>query len=877
VLFNKSATPGSYLGQLQSFYEASHDFRLLTGLPDAVIGHTAKRVYPFVQGMQPVLDEVRDEATVDEIIKRISELRPRAKTAVDRRALDMLELMVERRAAEIKNQPGPHLDKALAALVRAGKGEWSPGEPRLMADFLAALGKITQTALADEQLRQLKALPKETPPGSLDRLHVAHQHAAILNGYGKRDGALDIMQAALAEHQTAKDGVLPMTANDALAAYIGYLEDAGQFARGEKTLAAQLTHPANAEQRRWLVIRLDELYLRALKADGEVSLGKGAMLYRALNAKIQKDLADPDESHRFGLVSHLGAVYRAARDKKINAVDADLKAFAFEIVPPLLKEQKNQHEEMVGLIAQTVYALLGPRDGIAFLLDEIDREPRWLRFANQDGWSQHALTLANWRLEATDLGNVEGRLLNLVLTELHRDLETREQRNGWMYRRSTDSGRFWKAKAGDFAKAAEDVLVKRDESGPSVAYIADYFAYGLEQPKRAIEILFAAHKKNLLDDNIQATLVNLLHREERYSESIPLLVPLVERQPGSLDERVLLMRAYFKTDRKADLLALLKKTDAFFHEKDRWDESPLRSLAFSTLENELFDQSVAYFKELIPLHERRISDYGINPGRLSYYHAGLAKAYAGLKKTPEAVDAAGAAIVVWGNDQSNRKEALATLKEVLVDSADLDGFVSHFDKQDKDSAIVRKEIGQAYRDKKEFAKAIKQLEHAAELQPNDAEVHQLLVELFDAVGDKAGAIRQLLKAVQVSRRDLKLYEGLGKRYAALGQAKEAERAYTSIVEMQPTEAESHALLAGIREKQDRWADAIHEWQQVVRLRALEPTGLLKLAAAQIHAKQWDDARATLRKVDSRRWPTHFGDVPRQVRELEAELTKQRKK
>ena len=59
VLFDKSATPQSYLGYLQQFYQASHDFRLLAGLPDAVIGHTAAGVYPFLQGMQLVLDEVR--------------------------------------------------------------------------------------------------------------------------------------------------------------------------------------------------------------------------------------------------------------------------------------------------------------------------------------------------------------------------------------------------------------------------------------------------------------------------------------------------------------------------------------------------------------------------------------------------------------------------------------------------------------------------------------------------------------------------------------------------------------------------------------------------------------------------------------------------
>ena len=54
--------------------------------------------------------------------------------------------------------------------------------------------------------------------------------------------------------------------------------------------------------------------------------------------------------------------------------------------------------------------------------------------------------------------------------------------------------------------------------------------------------------------------------------------------------------------------------------------------------------------------------------------------------------------------------------------------------------------------------------------------------------------------------------------------------------------------------------AIAQWEQVARIRSLEPTGLLKLAAAQIHELQWDQAAETLRKLDTRTWPARFGDV-----------------
>ena len=164
VLFEKSASPQGYLWQLQEFYQASRDFRLLSMLPDSVVGQSAGKVYGFLGGMRNVLNEVRDEAAADELVARIAKVRTTAKTTIDQRALDLLELLVERRAAEVQNQAGPHADKALAALQRAFKREWSPGEPMLMADFLAELGAISRPALAQEQLRQLEMLHRGAAP-----------------------------------------------------------------------------------------------------------------------------------------------------------------------------------------------------------------------------------------------------------------------------------------------------------------------------------------------------------------------------------------------------------------------------------------------------------------------------------------------------------------------------------------------------------------------------------------------------------------------------------------------------------------------------------------------------------------------------------------
>src|SRR5215210_5260110 len=104
------------------------------------------------------------------------------------------------------------------------------------------------------------------------------------------------------------------------------------------------------------------------------------------------------------------------------------------------------------------------------------------------------------------------------------------------------------------------------------------------------------------------------------------------------------MHAYYRTGKRAELLALLKVTDAYFHDKDRWGEGPLAALAHSTLENHLFAESAAYYEELIPLHQRTHPRRGVGNGTLSNYYGHAADAYAGLGNTRKAVDRASGAV-----------------------------------------------------------------------------------------------------------------------------------------------------------------------------------------------------------------------------------------
>jgi tetratricopeptide (TPR) repeat protein len=443
---------------------------------------------------------------------------------------------------------------------------------------------------------------------------------------------------------------------------------------------------------------------------------------------------------------------------------------------------------------------------------------------------------------------------------------------------------YWAEKEADFARTANQVWAEEKQSSAACQYVAEYLYWGLDHYGRAIEILLDAHRREVLDEGGQSRLVEFLRLQNRFAETIPVLEPLVERRKGNLQYRVWLMNAYFKTGKPEQLAKLLKETHDYFHRDGRWNEQAMAMLGRSCLENEIYRPAVDYLAEAIALRQRTAPRRGIGDGTLSGYYGDQARAFAGLKKTPEAVDAAAAAVVTWGRDINNRNNALEALRAVLRAAPDLDAYVVRLDKHvaevHEENPILRQAIGQVYCEKKRFGKAVEQLLIAAEVQPNDAETYKALLECYDRLNDQQGAVEQILAWRELAPRDIKLYEDLGKRLEKLGQAAEVERAYTSIVEALPAESESHQLLAEIRQRQDRWADAADQWRQVARIRSLEPTGLLGLADALIHQRRFVEAAEVLTQLKQKSWPARFQNWPTnlsgKISELERMLDQARK-
>ncbi|MGC3972191.1 MAG: VIT domain-containing protein [Pirellulales bacterium] len=538
AIFETAAQPENYLYLLHEQYRQNHDFRMLAMLPDSVLGRSPQQIYKFLIAIKErVLYDLRNEAAADEIVARIKTLQAGERSATDLRALDLLEAIVERQAAEVLNQKGPHVDACLAALKRAFARRSKDGEPAAMAEYLAALGSLPAPALVEEQLNQLRALREAAPDAGRDRLYITRELCKLLfRSYDRKPEALQTFEAELAAYEQAHDGRLPFEDDAVLDDYVAMLSDAGRHAAAEAVLQKHLERPVHEEQSRWLLGRLSHYYNIALERRGEVSLGSGEALFAALIDFGHKQIeAATDDNVRYERVAQLVATFDVARRLPLAGIETPLKQLAFKHMPQILRKQMNNYGNTAALPTSAISEVLGPKDALRYVVECMEHWPQAMQFNWNSSWGQMGSMLADYRWTAAQqkvaLGDLEPRVLALVIAELKRDLRIGEGRRREIY--YLHHGRFWQEKADDFAAAAEEVYRERKSSGRGVAYVAEYLRRGLERHARSVEILLIAHADGLLDVRDQVRLVEFLNEDKRYAESIVLLEPLVPRVPTS--------------------------------------------------------------------------------------------------------------------------------------------------------------------------------------------------------------------------------------------------------------------------------------------------------------------------------------------------------
>jgi len=877
ALLRKASSPARWCGLVQSYYAPTQDFRLLECLPEAVLGQSARNIYPFLTNLAGIADLIHEEATVDRLRAHLDALREtRARTDVDRRALALLEFTVVRRATPQAGGTEEHARIALAALRAASLGAWEPGEARLMAELLADQGALEPAELASEQLRQLKELRSHADHAQ-DRFAVDGHLARTRWAYGEADEAIRTLEAALERLRSESAGRLPRDANDSLTTLAIWLQSTRAYRKAERVWLRELEGEPSPDQASWLELRLVELYVSAVLARAEVSLGSGPALYAAVQEHVLAALARrTNEQHAVQLVQSLCSLWKRAHEGlRYERAGADAVLFAFGGLPAVLDGyQYREGQNVVAQVAECLAAVRDARTALEFLVVRAENEPRWLRLANQEFWGQHSWRLGNLLHRAGRLDRgLEERVLAVVARELREDLRTRESRSRNLY--DVRYSHFWSEQREAFRAVALAFLEGRADSGAAVAYATEYLFRGLHAWEPAIEALASACRRGLLDVAGRAQLATFLLERERWAESVPVLARLVQDRPAEVQYRAMLMRAHAGDGDREALARALAAAVAWYREHDAWSEGPIAALASACLATKLLADCVELYDEATALHTKSAPRRGVGDGTLAQYYRDLAGAHSGLGDTDRAIDAAAGAIVCWGRSTHERRQELARLEDVLAAASDLDGYVARLDAEcartGLENPIVRKALGAVYLKREAFEKAVVQLRRALAAQPGDMETHERLVAACDGMRDRRLAAEAQLDWARAAESEIALFRRLGERYAALELEDAAERAYTQLVEALPNESESHALLADVRQEQGCWADAVPEWRHVIRVRTTEPAGYLGLARSLIRLERWDEAREVVGEILAREWDARFGDVRAQGRELLREI------
>ncbi|MEM7235399.1 MAG: tetratricopeptide repeat protein, partial [Planctomycetota bacterium] len=708
---------------------------------------------------------------------------------------------------------------------------------------------------------------RPTRPADPDlRSHYVRKITGALWGAKQYDRSIEILEA---EVNAGTKGDYSRARRSLLNSLRAKLIDWKRFVAAEQLVKAELAAVGIELQRRAYRTDLRVVAIRALSVGGRVSYGEGQEIYTSLRSEILQELEERhDADHAKQLVERLLELTRAATIKRVPGALKDLKDFGFRFLPRLIDRYHDYNgQQLVTMVCESIALTKGhERDLISMLLNRAEGEPRWLRRRRSDFWTAHANRFSKWLKDAKDdLGDLESRALAITVENLKSDLERSSMRTRALY--YARSRYFWAEKKDAFEAVAMDVVSRVRDSEARLWTVANYLDHGLSNNARAIEVLAAFDRRKKLSRRRLWHLARLLDEENRDADALPYLERLIETNPEATEYRIALIRALHGLEQSERMNAQLDATEKMVSDGANFRTHLAVQLGEVCQEVGDLERGVRILETSITVARR---DNHVGPDLARNYGL-LAELHGARGNTSGAVKAAAAAIVLWDRHLPARKEALQRLVTVLEKARDLDSWVTKFENElrenKEESPVVRKALGRVYLSRKVYDRAVQQLDLALEHGPYDVDAARWLIDALDGKGDANAAAAKLREFARDAGHEFTLYEELGDRLVKAGDARGAERAYTTLRELSVNETDGRIVLAGVRERQQRWDDAIAEWNQVIRLRTEEPVGYVGLGKALIGAGRKDEGRKVLSDVVAKKWPERFQDVVKETKKL----------
>jgi len=380
------------------------------------------------------------------------------------------------------------------------------------------------------------------------------------------------------------------------------------------------------------------------------------------------------------------------------------------------------------------------------------------------------------------------------------------------------------------------------------------------------------------DPNVRATLARLYLSAESYDKAIPLLVDLVNQEPGWSDGPTLLAQAYAKSGRTAEAISWLMDaalddpdlypTLAGFYERDgRWSEaagayaqaikeSPrsaeLKTQYVSALMNAGGRESLTRARDVLneilaakPADPRALFQLSQVQRRMGDYTA--------------AEDAARKIIAQNGRSPMGYYALAMALEERRQYQSVVDALapaVAEFKarpgaNQATDLGLLLPHLGFAYQELGDFDKAIAAFEEAHRLAPTDTSITAYVVQANLSAKKYAAALELARKARAENGGDLRFARLEAQALRQTGKPDEAVSLLQDYVRQQPDKPEAYVALAQIYLDTKRGGDAVKTLQDAQQKFPGDTTIPFELGAVLDKQKRFADAESAFRQVLSK--------------------------
>jgi Vault protein inter-alpha-trypsin domain/von Willebrand factor type A domain len=817
ALLRRSPRPTDWLDTVLGAYQASKDFRLLDCLADGVVGHSPGAVYELLEEFSgSFLDQVHEEATLDELTARIFLGFTDAETDTDRRGLRLLLALSEGRAANVKDEPGPHGRAALDALQAAFPGSFETGERGLLATFLANLDSGGNEAVDAERLRQLRLLLGGTSD-PVARWPIAQDLATVEWECGDQDRAIDTLTAELPAYREACGGALDLESRDAVESLVFYLGSRGRFEEAERLLADEEKRQSSPLAKAWYRTELLKLGARAFREQGSLAAGDGEELYRHARDGLDRGLTELPVSTVTALLPLRLDLAAVAKGRKIKSAAEDLVTFSRDTAPLMAARIPDTRERLEKLlsVAQALKKTAGPVAEILFLMTRLEAEPEWYRAHSRNGWNVLAREIAGTTRKMKLPPEIDQRLLALCRRELERDLLSSRSDSRHLYGRRSRG--FMKHHAEEFAALAREILAAHANDQAVVLEATKYLYRDLKLEAEATDLLSRAAARGAISMDGRETLTGWLLEAGRSEDALEQAHRLNGARPNDVSARMLMIRSLHACGKKVEADAFAEETELWFERQGLLDFHSCRKLARLLLELEYYERSASLFSRMVDGrfgHESR--GYRRDRDELARSRCGLARSLAGLGKYAEAIDEVLTAVVTRTRSKHTGEEAERTLVAILASHPDLDAWAADFAaevaKTGLDAPVLRAALGDALLRREQYERALVQLRIARRLTPGNEATHRSILKAARKTGRAQAVTDALLGHVRAFPRKYKLYDQLALHYETIDELDLAERAWTTMIEVDPFEPMGCRELARVRERQKRGeeAGALHE-------------------------------------------------------------------